>query len=105
MDTLNNLSTIWRIIDAWRSIFGEYAGEAFIIALLVVVLLLWRLLVLLQRSGSLLFDLVMLSVLLVVAFVVDPENRIYVWCALGILIALRIAIATRTVSSPPQVQK
>lgn len=105
MDTLNGLSTIWRIIDAWRSVFGVYAGEAFIIALLVVVLLLWRLLVLLQRSGSLLFDLVMLSVLLIVAFIVEPATRIYVWCALGILIALRIAIATRTVSTPPQVQK
>ena len=105
MDTLNGLTTIWRIIEAWRGVFGEYSDSAFIVALVVVGLLVWRLLILLSRSGSLLFDLVMLGVLVVVALIVEPQTRIYVWCALGVLIALRIAIATRTVSSPPQVQK
>ena len=28
MDTLNSLSTIWRIIDAWRTIFGPYSQIA-----------------------------------------------------------------------------
>lgn len=99
---METMTTVWRLIDAWRSAFGEYSGEAFIVAVIVVGALIWRLLLLLQQSGSLLFDLVMVAAFVVLAQIVAPEYRIYVWLALGILGALRIATATRAMRSPPQ---
>ena len=99
---METMTTIWRVIDAWRSVFGEYSDAAFIIAVIIVGALIWRLLLLLQQSGSLLFDLVMVVVFVVLAQFVAPEYRLYVWLALGALGALRIATATRAMRSPPQ---
>ena len=99
---MDTMITAYRIIDAWRSVFGEYSDAAFIVAVIVVGALIWRLLLLLQQSGSLLFDLVMLAAFVILAQLVAPEHRLYVWLALGVLIALRIATATRAMRSPPQ---
>lgn len=102
MDTVNTLTTAWRIIDAWRTVFGPYSQAAFIIALIVVGVLFWQLLLMLQKSGSLLFDLVMCLAFIVLAQLVAPEYRIYVYATLAILAALRIATATRALRRPPQ---
>lgn len=99
---MDTMITAYRIIDAWRSVFGEYSDAAFIVAVIVFGALIWQLLLMLQKTGSLLFDLVLVLVLCIVAFSVAPEYRWIVWLALGVLCALRIATATRAMRSPPQ---
>lgn len=99
---MDTMITAYRIIDAWRSVFGEYSDAAFIVAVIVVGVLFWQLLLMLQKSGSLLYDLVMVVAFVVLAQIVAPEYRLWVWLALGVLSALRIATATRAMRSPPQ---
>ncbi len=100
--SLDNLSMAWRIIAAWQSVFGVYAQAAFVVACIIVIVIMWRLLLLLQQSGSLLFDLAMLTAFIVLGQIVEPSQRIYVYAVLAVLIGLRIATAVRVLRSPPQ---